>query len=295
MGHRRRPGPQSNELTAMSELILHSNIDVDFLPARYREQSAKRKTNVWRVAVVLSFAGLILAAAGAQYRTRRALENQLAEMAPLGAAAQARSEQLGLLRAQLEQANARASLITYLQHPWPRTQILAAVLGPLPASVKLHELQLQREDRGGNRGASARRFPQPAERSETDSETPTIAEQADLEDLRSDFDQRRTIVSLEGTTENVGELHLYLNEAAHHPLILTAEVLSIERKGEEDVKRAAGFELRLIIAPGFGQSGGPQQPAEVVPSQKAIQATTPNPARAPNKSTRLASREGDAS
>ena len=50
--------------------------DIDFLPAKYREATAHRKTQVWRVVVLIVFAGLLLAAAGGQYGLRLGFERK---------------------------------------------------------------------------------------------------------------------------------------------------------------------------------------------------------------------------
>jgi hypothetical protein len=112
-------------------------IDIDFLPRKYREENARRKVHGWRVAVVGAIAGMVLIAAVLQYRKRLALEDELALVAQHFTAAEADLARLGELQGRLAELESEAELITFLGHPWPRSLVLAAVVEPLPKSIRM--------------------------------------------------------------------------------------------------------------------------------------------------------------
>ena len=119
--------------------------NIDFLPAKYRELDEARRRRAWRVAVLVLFGTVVGASALFQYRMHRAAQNELVEAKAQLATAEAKHQQLGQLQAQLQQARDAAALVTYLQHPWPRTQILSEIVTRLPADIKLTEIRIAPE------------------------------------------------------------------------------------------------------------------------------------------------------
>ena len=106
--------------------------DIDFLPSGYRQQHSNRNVRAWRFVVVASFLAMLSAASLVQYyrlcRARICLEHVTTQHDE----AKNQNLQLTRLQSELKEVNCDAELFTYLRHPWPRTQILAAILTPLP-------------------------------------------------------------------------------------------------------------------------------------------------------------------
>ncbi len=74
----------------------------------------------------------------------RQLSKDLAAANEQRAVVTAQATKLASLQAELKQARPAPGLIAYLQHPWPRTQIVAAVVQPLLEGLSLSELRVQR-------------------------------------------------------------------------------------------------------------------------------------------------------
>src|SRR5688500_5808847 len=111
--------------------------DIDFLPARYREQYSQRRAQLWRLTVLALFVAGVGATAAGQYTLRRSARQHLEAVNPQHSAARAKSDQHTQLQQQLKDVQATTQLYAYLQHPWPRTQILAEVAERLPATLTL--------------------------------------------------------------------------------------------------------------------------------------------------------------
>jgi hypothetical protein len=246
----------------MSEQLLQA--EIDFLPARYREECAQRKTHFWRVVSVVLFSIGLLSCAAFQWNNGRKLTLELEAIAPIHDQAHERTVQLTTLKKELASASDRAELLTYLRHPWPRTQLLAAVFEPMPESIKLSELTIGRPVDESTEVV----LPSQAARTSGGVITEPGAEATatlspattDLKTLRSEFDPRQTVIQMAGETTDVSALHEYLGKIALHPLIAKAELRSIESGGRDSL--ATLFRARIEVRPGYGQPNGPTPPAE---------------------------------
>ena len=241
--------------------------NIDFLPNAYRERNAFRNARAWWGVVVLIFGTVILATASVQFTWRRSAERELASLQDDYFAATQRDLELARLQKQIQGASEAAALYTYLQHPWPRSQVLAAIAGPLPDSVHLYAIHVREEllpvvAPTGN--SSGKR------RTGGEAEGPKLSpEQQDLATLRQECDSRQTVVELDGMTDDVQMLHRYVAELGKSPLVAAANLKSLEavstdaeQIGSEEgtVPRLSGtrFRVHLAIKPGYGQPGGPE-------------------------------------
>ena len=81
--------------------------EIDFLPAHYRQRREKRQRKPWQIAVVVLFLLLLGAAAYGQYRTRRRIEKDLAEVLPYYEMAVRETQWLDELQQQLRREQSR--------------------------------------------------------------------------------------------------------------------------------------------------------------------------------------------
>jgi Tfp pilus assembly protein PilN len=237
--------------------------DIDFLPVEYRQKHARRQTQPWRVVVVVVFVGLLVTATLALQGSRRAAEKHLAAVQPQYDLTVAQSNTLGNTQTQLQLAHAKAELVTYLRHPWPKSQILSALLTPLPEEVTLRELQVFSERRVRPQGMESRSRAQL--NSETDTQTNLSPAQLDLKDFREKFDNSQITVLLDGTTSDSAALHSYLGKLDAVKLFSNVELRSVESV-DAGSREGAGlkkwgtmqFQAAVTVRPGYGQPGGPE-------------------------------------
>lgn len=232
----------------------HTNMqNIDFLPQKYREQTAQRKAQRWRLLVVVGF-GLVLAVgAYGQQLLRQKAVGQLAHVRAQYDVSTAQATQLAGIEAELRRERTMADLATYLRHPWPRTRIIDAVLSPLPESITLRKLQVQRE----TAPPSPLRDPKPlhptGEPAVKDQRSPA---QKDLDRLRELYDTAPTVVTIEGTTNDQARLHSYLGKLAEGDLFSKTALVSMESASEAG-SGTSKFRARLNVKPSWGQAGGP--------------------------------------
>jgi hypothetical protein len=146
----------------------------------------------------------------------------------------------------------QAELETYLKHPWPRTQILAALIDQLPEEVQLEKISIVRE-------------PLPASANEPLPQTTKVGEaaqakldpaQRDLETIRNVYDRSRIVVQLAGQSDDPLAFHRYLEDLGRSKLFTKLEEGGLEHVAG-DTEDHIRFTARIIIRPGYGQPGGP--------------------------------------
>lgn len=223
---------------------------IDFLPDKYRQVEAQRYSQWWRVLVLVLFGGIICATKIGQGYQYRQVQAQLDDAVQHFQATQLESQKLAQLQQAIIARRAKAELLTYLRHPWPRSQLLASIAGPLPDEVVLERVRLQRE---------AIRVEQTLVATPAQPGAPTVdtrsAIERDLERLRDETDQSRVVLFLEGTTRDDASLHRYLGRLARDPLLAENELTSLERD-----QKNLRFMVRVEVRSGYGQRRGPTGP-----------------------------------
>jgi Tfp pilus assembly protein PilN len=246
---------------------------IDFLPESYRQREALRQARVWWGLVIVVFGLAIGSAAGAQAWLRLRLELQLAELGPHYVQAQAQARELAAPQSQLASANQEASLFTYLEHPWPRTQILAHLTQPLPDSIRLtqvhiseHELSRDQQPSSGARRRGA------GEKDDAEKLPPA---QDDLARMQVEMDFRQVMVSVEGFTSDVPDLHAYVAAINDSPLVAAAEIKSFESSLDKGPTTArTQFRVDVTVRKAHGQVGS-QPPSPSAGSQRATARRAP--------------------
>lgn len=216
---------------------------IDFLPARYREQDVRRRSRLWLLSILGFFVCVIAATYAVQSAFRKQAESQLAAVEFPHASAKATQEMYNRLQSRLSVAQASASLYAYLESSWPRTQIVLAVSRPLTDEITLTELTIaaEAEQVDGGTGRTSRRRREPEAE-----QTSGLPAKRDLDSLRQQLAKKRTVVRLSGTTTDDVALHRYISKLSGDRLFDKAELLSFESSSADDSAKAE-FLLRVVV------------------------------------------------
>lgn len=241
--------------------------NIDFLPDLYRQREALRQARIWWCAVVVIFGTAIGLAAGAQFWLRYDIGRQVGELSPAFNAAQAQVRELAALQSQISQQARAASLFTFLEGPWPRTQILAELIKPLPHSVRLTQIQIADEEitRSQPQAGQRRRG-----RKEEETGPKLSPAEEDLTRLRTESEQRQTVVKLDGQTGDVAPLHQYVSALSRSPLVASAQITSLEVAPGDSPTAPTNFSLCVVIKAGHGAAAG----LPIKPGAQSAQAVT---------------------
>ncbi|MBX3414871.1 MAG: hypothetical protein KF708_19460 [Pirellulales bacterium] len=232
--------------------------DIDFLPSTYRELHRQRRATMVRLVLVLSVAGTIVAAALTQHAERRRVMARLADVQLLHKEATARQAMLTELQGKLERANAMAGLLTFLRHPWPKSQLMTEVLGPLPEAITLERVEVVPVTRPTHQPAGPGPAPIPTD---GDPQAPQqLAAVDDLEVLRTQAASSVLEIRLWGLTSDHSALHMYLMALGESKLLLNPELERVEGVPGED-KTAVRFMAHVTVRPSPGMNSSPSENA----------------------------------
>jgi hypothetical protein len=229
-------------------------IDIDFLPVQYHQKYAYRQAKPWQIIVVSSFLGLVALLTISQNVHRRFVERQLADLTAAYEMAMGQERQLADVQAQLKRTESEAELITYLRHPWPKSQLLSALLSNLPEEITLQQVQIIREV--DNSVAAADRRPALVVGNSADQQKNMSPAERDIQILQSQSEGKQIVIILSGATVNSASLHHYLDEMQSNSLFVKAELGSVNSVGELS-GGAIQFHAKLVVKPGYGQPGNP--------------------------------------
>ena len=231
--------------------------NIDFLPVEYRQKHARRQSQPWQVVVAVAMVGLVAAAAMAQHYRRHAVQNDLATITPVYDDAVSQQNRLAEAQKRLKSVKACAELYTYLRHPWPRTQLLSALVAPLPETIILQQIQILRE-------APATRSPtevRPPVDPKTEEERLKSLAPADRDlcKLAGRLDPLQTVVVLTGTATEIAALHHYIGDLDATDIFDKAELDCFNSIDNSKSGAVLQFRAGLDGQHGYGQPGGPSK------------------------------------
>lgn len=235
-------------------------VQIDFLPASYRQQTVRRRDRRWRVAVLAI--GAVLLAAAWIYRVidHRAAHRNFEILTDAHQAALQTQQAWQAAQTKLDQANREAALITYLKHPATTSQTLAAIIAPLPESLRLTEIKIVRETlrQDGEEAAPRRNLGDKPDAA--DAGLPPA--ERDLAQLRREYDKQQVVVMLSGEALDGEALYQYIRQLASGDVFVRAELTSLVRDASAARSHVAlsRFQARAVMRPGIGQPGGPDVP-----------------------------------
>lgn len=239
--------------------------EIDFLPIQYREQHDLRRQVIQRILIGLVVAGLLAGLAAWQSHSGRAASRELAQLLPQYEQAVRQNRELSKLHDELRVAQAEAELITYLRHPWPRTQLLRALAEPLPKMITLSEVTIARD---ANRSAQIPDRSAQLDRQAQEQQLAKLAPAArDLKMLRDQFDRAQVVISLSGTTTDGQATHQYVQKLEKNGLFKDAKLVSQENSATD---REGKFEFKAVVSvrPGYGLPDGPTAPPASAVTQR---------------------------
>ncbi len=232
--------------------------NVDFLPDAYRQKHARRRSQPWQAFVAFAIVALVIVATLAQQYRKHRIQNALADIGPVYEAAVVQQVQLAKTQLRLKEARAGAELYTYLRHPWPRTQLLSALVRPLPPAITLQQIQILREAPASTGTTEIR--PGVDKKAEEDRLKLLGPADRDLAKLRGQYDVLRTVVVLTGTATEIDALHPYIGALDALEIFDKADLDSFNSIDHSNSGDVLQFRAVLAVQPGYGQPGGPTRP-----------------------------------
>jgi hypothetical protein len=224
--------------------------DIDFLPMPYRRKNAYLQAKPWQIIVVSAFLALLAIVTISQHIHRRLVENELEGLTPAYDMAVSQKQRLADVRSQINSLEAEADLVVYLHNPWPRSQLLSALMSRLPEEIMLQQLHISRD--AENAPSPASRVTPPVSEASADKQKKVRPAKSDLQSLQNQFAGRQTLVLLTGTTTDSAALHRFLDDIQSGSLFSKAELVSANSQSEND-GNTIHFNAKIFVKTGYGQ------------------------------------------
>lgn len=217
--------------------------EIEFLPKRFRE---KRRSSSVKIPRLLVFSLLVALLAVVSLYELFKLHHVRSQLATL----KAQHERIAQLQQEVErtrneviQKRHHARLLTFLDHRYPKSQILAQITNPLPSEITIKRIELTHTQPVSS---SSR------QRSEKSSDqTPQGSPlEIDLKQLIADNKGRICTVELEGTTEDTSLLYTFLAALHESPLVDAAKIESIDPQMDVDGREFSNFMAHINIKRG---------------------------------------------
>ncbi|MBW3598850.1 MAG: hypothetical protein KY475_16440 [Planctomycetes bacterium] len=227
---------------------------VEFLPPRYRHRRRSQQTLLRNVAALGAAAAVIASLSAWQHRQERAAREAWLEADARYSVAHDTNERLEQVRSELAAVRAGAELCVFLNRPWPRSQMLAAIAAAAPEELELTELRVSyeaipTESESRSSGARAGRAKEKA---------PQLpAALRDLQRLREQFDSVQTVVHISGIAGDSAALHRFVAALGEHRLFVRADLGSQEAVAHPQRGSVTKFAARVVVRPEYGHPRGP--------------------------------------
>jgi Tfp pilus assembly protein PilN len=228
--------------------------DVDFLPPEYRQQHARRRKLGQQVLIGAIVVGLVAVASAGQACWAKRVRREMDALTPQCERVAAQTAELNKLQAELQVAQAEAQLLTYLRHPWPCTQLLAALTAPLPDSITFREIRIGRQ---ANRAAELMDRAPRLDRQALEKMLAQLPRAGrDLKTLRDQCDHAPLAISLLGLASDSAAVYRYLDELSKHRLLAKVDLVSLENASHQQDQLE--FKVAVLVRPGYGLPDGPK-------------------------------------
>ena len=233
---------------------------IDFLPEHYRERRKQRRVRWWWALIVCLFGGIVLASGSLQWINVQRVKRELHLLEGQCQSFRQLDQQLLELEAKVATLSHSANLYTFLKHPWPKTQILAAVVHPAPKELQLTSIRISEALVAKKPAANVSPEAGPAE-----AVKPAHPAVADLQQLHDAHETQRIVVAIDGTVHETETLHTYLEALGSQPLVAEARLNSLETRKLE-THSCVVFQLQITIKSSYGATDGPTEPLSPSPA-----------------------------
>ena len=232
---------------------LDNLLEIDFLPVGYRQREMNRRASIWRAVAGVSIISFFIVIGQLQRSHHAQVRAELAAIDSQFLDAATKNGKFAEITTNLRTEQRAAELLTFLRHRWPHTQIMAAIVEPLPDSVVLTEWHTGQETIP-NAAPPAVALP---EANAVPSDKPG-KRAGDLKRLLAESNSHRHFVFLAGTAAEAAALHAYLAKLGTNPLFSHVDLVALEHvtanQAGGQVTETMHFTARAMLQMGHGQT-----------------------------------------
>lgn len=217
--------------------------EIEFLPKRFREKRRRSNFQVPRLLVFSLLLGLLAVVSLFQLAELYSVRSQLAALKAQHERIAQLLQEVERTKAEVAQKRHHARLLTFLAHPYPKSQILAQITNPLPSEIIITRIELTHTQAAVNNTR---------QKSEKSSDQPPSGSpmEIDLQQLMDETKNRQCTVELEGTTDETSQLYTFLAALHESGLVESAKIESIDPQMDPDGHEFSNFTAHVNIRRG---------------------------------------------
>jgi len=217
--------------------------EIEFLPKKYREKRKSHNFQVSRMLLVVVIVAGMSAVLLYQLAKLHAVNQQVAALDEPHARVMQLMQEVERRRAEVAVKRHHAKLLTFLDHPYPKSQVISAIASPLPSEITITRLQVTVEQTVG-----ANNKP-PSEKGKKAPKGHPM--ELDLKQLVDEAKSRRYTVEVEGTTDDTSCLYTFLASLHQAEIIESAKIESIDPHQKSDGSEFSNFTAHVKIKRGY--------------------------------------------
>ncbi|MHC2066832.1 hypothetical protein ACYFX5_05135 [Bremerella sp. T1] len=216
--------------------------EIEFLPKKYREKRKRDTSHISRLLLLVVVAAGMSVMLLYQLASLHSVNHQLAEVEEHHERVSKLMQEVELKRIEVAQKRHHANLLTFLDHPFPKSQVIATIANPLPVEITITRIQLAtpisqvKNSRPATEKGKAAPQGHPME--------------LDLKQLLGETSQRRCVIELEGTTDDTSCLYTFLAELHQADIVESAKIESIDPQVKADGREFSNFTAHIKIKRG---------------------------------------------
>lgn len=218
--------------------------DIEFLPKRFRERQRRSNIKVSRWLVLSLFLGAMALVSIYQLASLHHAKGQLATLKSQHERIAALLQQVDQARLKLDQMRHHARLQTFLDYPYPKSQIIAAVTNPLPAEIIITRIELIRIQLSTDASRNT-------SENTSDQRQHGPAMELDLKQLISESKSRHCTLEIEGTTSDTSSLYTFLAALHEAEIVRSAKLESIDPKTDSEGREISSFTAHVNVEQGY--------------------------------------------
>lgn len=217
--------------------------EIEFLPKRFREKQRHSNIKVSRWLVLSLLLGVMALVSLCQLASLHHVRGQLATLKTQHDRIAALLQEVDKSRSRLTQMRHHARLQAFLDHPYPKSQIIAEVTNPLPAEIVITRIELARTLRAAD-GTRA------VAENASDQGKKGHPMELDLKQLVSESERRQCTLEIEGTTSDTSSLYTFLATLHESDIVQSAKLESIDPQTNAQGQELSSFTAHVNIEQG---------------------------------------------
>ncbi|MEW4451309.1 hypothetical protein AB1L30_01360 [Bremerella sp. JC817] len=216
--------------------------EIEFLPKKYREKRTRSSSNISRLVLAAVVVGVMVTVVIFQLAKLHTLNVQVASLDKQHERISQLMQEVDRKRAEVTALRHHANLLAFMDHPYPKSQVIASITNPLPADIVLTRIQLTTQQTGPPvvRGAKEKGSVEPK----------GDPLKGDLEKLITELRNERCSIELEGTTRDSSLLYQFLADLHQSEVVESAKIESIDPQQNPDGSESSTFTAHVRIKRG---------------------------------------------